>query len=198
MSGEEVCNHNQSGYCKYKLNCKKQHENELCPEEQNCNSKECLLRYPKTCKYFFREGVCRFGNGCSYTHKKVSNQDPKIKDMIEKHENEINAIKDEMNKLKEIISLMGNKIAEINLDILSSKKVNIEEIVGLVVSLLDNQKSFENSYISANKNESLMRCDICDFKSENEKQMELHMGEEHDDCYCCHMCAKYFETKQSF
>ena len=35
-----------------------------------------------------------------------------------------------MNKLKEIISLMENKISEINLDILNSKKVNIEEIVG--------------------------------------------------------------------
>ena len=35
-----------------------------------------------------------------------------------------------MNKLKEIKSLLENKIAEISLDILSSKKVNIEEIVG--------------------------------------------------------------------
>ena len=38
-----------------------------------------------------------------------------------------------MNKVKEIISLMENKIAEISLDVLSSKKVNIEEIVGLSV-----------------------------------------------------------------
>ena len=27
--------------------------------------------------------------------------------------------------------------------------------------------------------------------------METHMSEEHDDCYCCYMCNKYFETKQS-
>ena len=57
-----------------------------------------------------------------------------------------------MNKLKEIISWMENKIAEISLDILSSKKVNIEEIVELVVSLLDNPNSFNKSYIAANKN----------------------------------------------
>ena len=61
---------------------------------------------------------------------------------------------------------MENKIAEINLDKLSSKKVNIEEIVGLLVFLLDNPKSLEKSYITENKNESLMHCDICDFKSE--------------------------------
>ena len=65
------------------------------------------------------------------------------------------------------------------------------------MSLLDNPKSFEKSSIAANKNESLMHCDICDFKSENEKQMELHMSEEHDDCYCCYLCNKYFETEQS-
>ena len=57
-----------------------------------------------------------------------------------------------MNKLKEIISWMENKIAEISLDILSSKKVNIEEIVKLVVSLLDNPNSFNESYIAGNKN----------------------------------------------
>ena len=66
------------------------------------------------------------------------------------------------------------------------------------MSLLDNQKSVEKSHIAGNKNESLMQCDICDFKSRNEKQMELHMGEEHDDCYFCYMCVKYFGTKQSF
>ena len=108
MSGEEVCKHNQSGYCKYKLNCQKQHENKLCPEEQSYNFKVCLLRHPKTSKYFFREGICRFGEGCSYSHKKVLNQDPKIEVIKEKHETEINAIKDEMHKLKEVISLMEN------------------------------------------------------------------------------------------
>ena len=42
-----------------------------------------------------------------------------------------------------------------------------------------------------------MQSDICDFKSENEMQMEAHLGEEHDDCSCCYMCAKYFKTKES-
>ena len=196
MSGEEVCKHNQSGYCKYKLNCEKRHENELCPEKLNCNSEECPLRHPSA--NIFSGSEFAGLEMAALTHTRKSQIKIKKKDMIEKHEKEINAIKDEMNKLKEIISLIKNKVAEINLDILSSKKVNIEEIVGLVVSLLDNPKSFEKSYIAANKNESLMQCDICDFKSENEKQMESHMGEEHDDCYCCYMCAKYFKTKQSF
>ena len=198
MSGEEVCKHNQSGYCKYKLKCQKRHENKLCPEEQSCNFKACLLRHPKTCKYFFREGICRFGEGCSYSHKKFLNQDPQIEVIKEKHEIEINAIKDEMHKLKEVISLMEIKIAELNQDLQSSNMINIEEIVGLVVSLLDNPKSFEKSSNAAYKNESIINCDICDFKSENKKQRETHMSAEHDDCYCCYLCDKYFETKTSF
>ena len=69
--------------------------------------------------------------------------------------------------------------------------------MGLVVSLLDNSKSFAKSSNAENKNKSLMNCDICDFKSENEKQMESYMSEEHDESYCCYLCAKYFVTKQS-
>ena len=36
-----------------------------------------------------------------------------------------------------------------------------------------------------------------DFQSENNKQMVSHIREEHEDGYCCYLCDKYFETKQS-
>ena len=121
----------------------------------------------------------------------------KFEEMKDKHENEINDIKDEMDKLKETISLMQNKITELNQEIQSSKTINISEIVGLVVSLLDNTQTSEKSSNTANTNESLMQCDICDFKSEHEKQRISHMREEHEDCFCCYLCDKYFETKQS-
>ena len=42
-----------------------------------------------------------------------------------------------------------------------------------------------------------MNLDTCDFQSENEKQKISHMRVEHEDCYCCYLCDKYFETKQS-
>ena len=64
-------------------------------------------------------GFGRFGDGCSYTYKKVSNLDPKIEEFIEKDVTEVTAIKDEMNKLKEVISLMENKISGLNQDIQS-------------------------------------------------------------------------------
>ena len=69
---------------------------------------------------------------------------------------------------------MENKIAELNQGIKSLNKIKINEIVGIVVSLLDNSKSLAKSFNAENKNISLMHSDICDFISENEKQMESH------------------------
>ena len=63
---------------------------------------------------FFWEGKCKFGEDCCYAHEKVSKQDLKVK---ERHENEINAIKNEIDKIKEIISLMQNKITKLNPEI---------------------------------------------------------------------------------
>ena len=100
MSGEALCKHNQSGFCKYKSKCRKRHEDRLCPEEQNFTSKECSFRHPKTCRYFYKEEICRFGEDCSYAHKKFIKKDMKFEEMKDKHENEINDIKDEMDKLK--------------------------------------------------------------------------------------------------
>ena len=197
MSAEALCKHNQTGHCKYKFGCRKTHENELCPEEDKCTSNKCLFRHPKTCKYFFRDGVCRYGEGCSYAHKRVCNKDQKVKEITEKHEQEVNTMKDEINKPKEHISVMEDKIIELNQDIQSSNKFNIGEIVGLVVSLLDKHKSSENSSTPENKSNSLEHCDICDFESENKKVMKYHITEEHEDCYCCYLCDKYFETKEN-
>ena len=75
MSGETVCKYNQSGHCKYKQECRNKHENQLGPEESYCKSKECSMRHPKACRKYFREESCRFGENCSYKHKKDLNQD---------------------------------------------------------------------------------------------------------------------------
>ena len=55
----------------------------------------------------------------------------------------------------------------------------------------------EISHRAEKKTEGLNKCDICEFESENKKLMTSHMIDEHDDCYYCYLCDKYFETKQS-
>ena len=53
------------------------------------------------------------------------------------------------------------------------------------MSFLDNPNPSEKSFTAANKNESLIYCDICDFESENDNERIYYMREEHEDCYCC-------------
>ena len=108
-----------------KSKCRKRHEDRLCPEEQTCTSKECSFRHPKHADIFYKEGIFRFGENCFYAHKKVNTKDNKFEEIKEKYENEINNIKDEMKKLKETVSVMQNKITELNQEIQSSKTNNI-------------------------------------------------------------------------
>ena len=151
------------------------HENKPCPKEYKCKSKECSFRHPKACKHFFREGICRFGEDCSYRHKNDFNIDLNVEDIKEQHANEIKTLKDEMSKIKEIMVLMQNQITALNDEIQSSKKINISEIVVLVVSLLDNPKASEISSTTTNKTQGQINCDICDFESKNENIMMSHM-----------------------
>ena len=116
------------------------------------------MRHPKACKNYFREGSCRFKEHCSYQHKKDLNQD-----ILKQNDIEINAIKEEISKLKEIISLMQKQIIELNQEIQDSNKINVAEIVGLVVSLLDNSEASTKSSTTTNKNKNSIDCDICDF-----------------------------------
>ena len=60
------CQHNNKGYCKFGLQCRYQHYNEIC-EKKICRTKECPARHPKACKNAqnckFRENNC-----CAYRH----------------------------------------------------------------------------------------------------------------------------------
>ena len=102
-----------------------------------------------------------------------------------------------MSKINETIVFMQNQIIALNDEIQSSKKMNISEIVGLIVSLLDNPKTCEIYSTTTNKTQGQFKCDICDFESKNENIMMSHMIDEHEDCYTCYLCNKYFETKHS-
>ena len=137
MFGNTLCKHNQSGFCKYKLECRKRYENKLCSEASTCTSKECPYRQPKVCRNYYGEGKCRFGESCSDKHEKEFKKDLKVKEVMDQHKNEINSIKEEMNKLKEVVSLMEKQIIVLNQELHTSKETNVGELVKLVVSLLD-------------------------------------------------------------
>ena len=74
----------------------------------------------------------------------------RVKYTIEQHTKDIKIITEEMNKLKEIVSLMKNQIIVLNNEIESSKQINVSEIVELVVSLLDTPKTSAMSSTTEN------------------------------------------------
>ena len=109
---EQVCKHYQTGYCKFGEHCRKHHVNIICKKE-NCNSKDCIERHPKTCKYFTVGNACKFDDSCSYLHVKrnensdISEQNTlkeKVQEMEKKMEEA--ALKVEHNELKEKVKLL--------------------------------------------------------------------------------------------
>ena len=63
---EEICNNFKYGYCKFKLNCKKELLTEECPERNNCTNKSnCNRRHRK--RYKFQGATC-FRKDCEYFH----------------------------------------------------------------------------------------------------------------------------------
>ena len=51
---DKLCKFQNSGYCKYKENCKFKHVTEIC--ENKCDRKTCMKRHQKLCKF---ESRCR-------------------------------------------------------------------------------------------------------------------------------------------
>merc|ERR1712079_592311 len=86
-SGVAICKFFQSGYCKFKLTCKKKHVTTVC-DDKMCNQKGCEKRHPRKCKYVVKYGNCKLGPICAYSHddlnRKIENErlEKKIDELI--------------------------------------------------------------------------------------------------------------------
>ena len=108
VDDEGICKYNQTGFCKFRENCKKLHNNEVCNDKSDCRSETCTKRHPKVCKNFKHQGYCRHKDQCSYQHIEHINGE-KLKDILlqihAKNLEETNHLRDEINKLKDILNL---------------------------------------------------------------------------------------------
>ena len=130
-----VCKYNQTGFCKYKDICKKVHENKICENLNNCVRKDCIRRHPKTCKQFSKEEGCNFKNDCAYLHvndKPIHQNEINhaVSIVVTKHNNEIMAIQEELQKLKGTIETMKEKICVLEKDAQEVLKNNGVDIPG--------------------------------------------------------------------
>ena len=96
-TGLSVCKFFQTGYCKFKMTCKKKHVTIVC-DDKMCNQKGCEKRHPRRCKYLIKYGNCKLGSICAYSH---DNQNSKREN--ERLEKKIDELLDKTNKKDEII-----------------------------------------------------------------------------------------------
>ena len=101
LSEGSICKFNQKGYCKFKQNCRNRPQNEICQHEDTCRSTESPYRHPTGCRNYFREGLCRFGDGFAYRHKTDINWSAHAKETLQKKDEEIIDIQEERSQLKQ-------------------------------------------------------------------------------------------------
>ena len=65
---EEICKYNQYAFCKFRTNCRKRREKELCSQSTDCKSEKCLKIHPKVCRNYAKHKGCRHAEKCAYTH----------------------------------------------------------------------------------------------------------------------------------
>ena len=117
----EKCLYNNTGFCKFRTECRKQHLENVCQIE-NCDRK-CLNRHPKPCKHKHK---CKFlaKNICAFSHvddtlepeslepgsemlERMDKLEQQIDDNKIRHEKDINElhkiVKEHQNQIKDLI-----------------------------------------------------------------------------------------------
>ena len=127
------CSHQDTGYCKFKEECKYQHFETKC-KKVNCKNEKCAFRHPKPCKYAQK---CRHlaKDKCAYEHAQEDETREGTEEILKVKltllEDQINQNKVEhdakLNELQEAINNL-RKTAEENLE---SKKAFEKKIKDL-------------------------------------------------------------------
>ena len=110
------CKHFQTGFCKFREQCRKNHIIEMCQTEQ-CASESCNKRHPKLCKYF--STFCKFGDNCCYKH--VTPKSNTVTDTTH--------IVSQLKSLGEQIKIMSNTIINLEKEISTFKKTSPSKII---------------------------------------------------------------------
>ena len=183
MSQEQVsiCKFNQSGFCKFKQFCKKEHVNEICESQSECKREICTKRHPKICRNFMKDGSCRHDNKCAYLHtEKIKQSDAQQK------LNEILAMA-LATQIKEM-SEMRNKMIELEIKVQHLENYvqtnHIKEKTKEVDNVPSNRETREETIKESNKSQEeipifKLQCDLCNYQCEKEMTLNKHKNTKH-------------------
>ena len=176
----QICQYNQKGFCKYCMQCTKEHINQICPIQFQCNDLLCKMRHPKKCKTFDVYGKCKFSD-CAYLHvKEVENS------KVHALEIEVNELKQEVQKLiqnknnrnnlkieileKELI-VLNYEVNQLNINAKKTKEI-LDELTKTAANDDKIKKVAEDRWY---------QCKFCINKYKKEVTLNKHIHTKHPD-----------------
>jgi hypothetical protein len=177
-TSETICKFNQSGFCKFRSHCRKQHFMETCSNKQ-CNMETCIYRHPMMWRYFTNFGRCKFKDSCAYLHEISENINEKE---IEKLRQEVKELQMQVNELRNILSQNSELLSQTESStsvskatpscsgismVQSNHNMNSQANFGSVIPQLD---AILNSLPPATQSaNTFLQCETCQetFKTEN-------------------------------
>ena len=186
-----ICKFNQTGFCKFKQLCKKEHVKEICQNQSDCKNEMCTLRHPKICRHFSRDGSCRHHNRCAYMHtEKIKESDAQQK------LNEILAMA-LTTQIKELAE-MRNEMIELKLKVQHLENNNQIKDVNKVNNEQKNTLK-EADNVQLNQVKEIYQCDKCEYKCEKNITLIKHKNTKHTgkDKFHCDQCNYSCPSKRS-
>lgn len=142
MAQGNVCSFNKYGFCKFRLNCRRQHVMKKC-EQINCGIQNCSFRHPRVCRYFTEIGFCKFGEWCLFEHTEKVNGDQEIvklktkikgiEEVIKEKSEQIESLekilieKDDNKSIEEVLTKMETKLETFELQLSTMKNCLLEK-----------------------------------------------------------------------
>ena len=173
----EVCTHHQTGFCKYRTQCHKNHNNELC-QTKICRDTKCTKRHPKTCKYFERNNTCKYNEHCAFSHpeRKHLNSFENIKEEVKQIKYEIQELKTNTARVtKELFEMQYEEIIQLKQQIVNLSN-NMSEMMCRIMNIETKSSSESNS-----KMKNKFSCDQCQYECSKELTLKKHMNTKHGD-----------------
>ena len=206
QQNQNVCIFNKFGFCKFRINCRKQHILEIC-SNQNCESKRCSLRHPKLCRYFRDIGYCKFGEWCKFKHengtsKEMEGKFKMLDAKFETMETNYNILRQCISEKEEIIENLKDKIM-----IFEEKIHELENLHGAKIEHLE--ETMKQAKAGNNVDEKIKvieekqmniiedskekyKCNKCDFSTYFRKGLNIHKKKMHK-VYSCVDCDELFD-----
>ena len=160
----QKCSFNDTGYCKFKEECRKEHSKKVCGDKK-CDRK-CDKRHPKKCDFKER---CKFykKNCCAFSHEANAHDDEKVKTL----ENTVSELKVAIEKNKsEANNHTNDKVKSLELTVSKLKEAIAKDKV-------EESKTIKklNSEVESLKNKNLELQQQFDKK---QKDLEIYMKQE--------------------